>query len=85
MQTVFFEKINASQLTDQLADFVAQLQRIGVTLQAYNSAFNNTTHPIAADAQAQFMQNCGPPPNKKKKVVDGHAAEETTATSSSEQ
>ena len=85
LQAVFFEKINASQLTDQLADFVAQLQCIGVTLQAYNGTFNNTTHPIVADAQAQFIQNCGPPPNKKKKAVDGNAAEETTATSSTEQ
>ena len=34
---------------------VAQLQRIGVTMQAYNGAFNNTTNPIAVDAQAQFM------------------------------
>lgn len=67
LQTVFFEKINASQLTEQLADFVAQLQRIGVTMQAYNGALNNTTHPIAiARCQAQFMQNCGPPPNEKK-------------------
>ena len=75
-------------MTDQLADFVPQLQRIGVTMQAYNGAFNNTTHPIDVDAQAQFMQNCGPcAPKQKKEAVDGHAAEETTltATSSSEE
>ena len=54
-------------------------------MQAYNGAFNNITYLIAVDAQAQFMQNCGPPPNKKKKAVDGHAAEEPTATSSSEE
>ena len=40
-------------------------------MQSYNGAFDNTTHPIAVDAQ--------------KKAVDGHAAEETTATSSSEE
>ena len=69
LQTVFFEKIDASQLTDQLAEFVSQLQRIGVTLQAYNGAYNNTGHPSAADAQAQFVQNCGPPPSKKKRLL----------------
>ena len=80
LQTVFFEKVDASQLTDQLAEFVSQLQRIGVTLQAYN----NTGHPSAADARAQFVQNCGPPPNKKKKTADGHQDDETASTSTSE-
>ena len=69
LQTVFFEKINASQLTDQLADFVPQLQRIGVTMQAYNGAFNNTTHPIAVDAQAQFMQWTMHPQTKKRRLL----------------
>ena len=85
LQTVFFEKIDASQLTDQLTEFVSQLQRIGVTLQAYNGAYNNTGHPSAADAQAQFVQNCGPPPRKKKKTADGHQGDETVSTSTSEQ
>ena len=52
LQTVFLEKINASHLKDRL--------------QAYNCAYNNTTHPSDEDAQAQFVQDCGPPPSEKK-------------------
>lgn len=69
LQTVFFEKINASQLTEQLADFVAQLQRIGVTMQAYNGAFNNTTHPIAIDAKRNLCRIVDHPQTKKRRLL----------------
>ena len=52
-----------------VVEFVTQIQLIGVTLQAYIGAYNNTAHPSAADAQAQFVQNCGPPPSKKRRLL----------------
>lgn len=55
-------------MTDQLAQFVTQLQSNGVTLQTYNGAYNNTTHPAAVDAQTQIVQNCGPHQAKRRRV-----------------
>ena len=71
-------------MTDQLAQFVTQLQSNGVTLQTYNGAYNNTTHPAAVDAQTQIVQNCGPPPSQKKSA-DGDAGDDTAPTTSTEQ
>lgn len=72
-------------MTDQLAQFVTQLQSNGVTLQTYNKAYNNTTHPTAVDAQTQIVQNCGPPPSQKKKSADGDAGDDRAPTTSTEQ
>lgn len=78
-QTTFFIKRDSESLTDEeMPDFLQALQQLGMTLETYNGAYNNNTHPHALECTRQFNECEGlqqeSPPAKRAKVGEGTSA-----------
>lgn len=78
-QTTFFIKRDSEGLTDEeMPDFLQALQQLGMTLETYNGAYNNNTHPHALECTRQFNECEGlqqeSPPAKRAKVGEGTSA-----------
>lgn len=72
-QLAFFIKKNSSILSDEeMPDFLTSLEQLGITLEAYNGAYNNDEHPLAVESMTHYQQSQGKdqPPTKRQKVVD---------------
>ena len=57
-QATFFIKQDSQSINDDdLPQFLRSLQHLGLTLEAYNAAYeNDTTHPNAAETLGQYNQ-----------------------------
>ena len=54
-QATFFIKQDSKTLNDDdLPPFLRTLQHLGLTLEAYNAAYDNDTHPNATETLAQY-------------------------------
>ena len=80
-QITFFIKRDSETLTDEeMPDFLQALQQLGMTLEMYSGAYNNSTHPNALECTRQFNQ-CEDlhqqPPAKRAKLGEGTSATPT--------
>ena len=58
-QLTFFIKRDSEGLTtDETPAFLTELQNLGVTLDSYNGAYNNNSHPNAVETAAQYDHIC---------------------------
>lgn len=54
--TFFIKQDSQSINDDDLPQFLRSLQHLGLTLEAYNAAYENDTHPNAAETLGQYNQ-----------------------------
>ena len=57
---------------EEMPGFLSALQQLGITLDTYNSAYHNVTHPNASDSTIQFNNSLEQSPKRQR--MDNDAA-----------
>ncbi len=69
-QLAFIIEKDSSILSDEeILDFLSSLEQLGITLGAYNGAYNNDEHPLVVESMTHYQQSQRkdhPPPKKRK-------------------